>query len=201
MFQQDATVDNESQRMTRRVFLVGAGAVVAGGAAAWWFRAPGPEASTAVHGTAGVVTIVDFDANGVRVGSGQVAKIVKTDGEWYRELGKNSYGIVRQADTEMAYFGVSWREHRRGVYRCVGCTTALFGSATKYDSGTGWPSFWDALAQENIVKATDSSLGMDRTEVRCSRCEGHLGHVFADGPEPTGQRYCMNSASMRFVAA
>ncbi len=199
MFEQDATKDEGSQQTTRRVFTLGAGAVIVAGALAWFLRAPGVEASTEVHGTPGVVTIVDFDARGERAGVEQVAKVVKTDGEWYRSLGKNSYGIVRQADTEMAYTGVSWREHRRGVYRCVGCGTALFTSATKFESGTGWPTFWDVLAEGNIVKAPDTSLGAERTEIKCARCEGHLGHVFSDGPQPTGLRYCMNSAAMNFV--
>ena len=198
MFEADAGRDAGSQRMTRRVFAGGAGAVVVGAAGLWFFRAPGVEASTAVHGTPGGVTIVDFGDDGTRRGAGQVAKVVKTDGEWYRQLGRNSYGIARQADTEMAYTGVSWQEHRRGVYRCLGCGTALFGSWTKFDSGTGWPSFWDVLAPENVVKTDDRGMGMERTEVKCARCEGHLGHVFADGPEPTGLRYCMNASAMRF---
>ena len=99
----------------------------------------------------------------------------------------------------MPYSGVSWKEHSRGLYRCICCDTALFSSQTKFESGTGWPSFWAPLAKENIVERSDASLGIERTEVQCACCEAHLGHVFTDGPEPTGLRYCMNSASMRFI--
>jgi peptide-methionine (R)-S-oxide reductase len=201
MFEQDRDRDQASERTTRRMFLGGAAAVALGALALRLTQAPGIEASTVIHGTPGTVTIVDFSKDGTRLGSAAVAKVVKTDGEWYRQLGRNSYGIARMADTETPYFGVSWKEHRRGLYRCIGCATALFSSATKYDSGTGWPSFWDVLAPENVAKASDRSMGVERTEVRCARCEAHLGHVFPDGPEPTGLRYCMNSASMQFVPA
>jgi peptide-methionine (R)-S-oxide reductase len=154
-----------------------------------------------VHGAAGEVTIVNFRNDGTRLGTQTVPKIVKTDGEWYRQLGANSFNIARQSDTEMPYSGVTWKEHAPGLYRCIGCETALFSSQAKFDSGTGWPSFSAPLAKENIVTKSDASLGMERTEVQCARCESHLGHVFNDGPEPTGLRYCMNSASMHFVRA
>ena len=199
MFETDMNQGDGSRKVTRRVFAAGTAAVVAAFAALRVFKSPGVEASAAVHGTPGEVTIVNFRDDGTNLGAHIVPKIVKTDGAWYQQLGKNSFDIARQADTEMPYSGVSWKEHNRGLYRCVCCDTALFSSQTKFESGTGWPSFWAPLAKENIVERSDASLGIERTEVQCARCEAHLGHVFTDGPEPTGLRYCMNSASMRFI--
>jgi len=205
VFATDPTADTTSSRTTRRVFLAGSTAAAASLAALRYFRAPGTEArleaSTAMHGIPGEVTLVNFSNDGANLGPQTVAKIVKTDGAWYAQLGANSFNIARRADTEMPYSGVSWKEHRRGLYRCLCCETALFSSATKFDSGTGWPSFYAPIAKENIVERPDTSLGVERTEVICARCEAHLGHVFSDGPEPTGLRYCMNSASMHFIPA
>ena len=201
MFETDPARDNNSGKLTRRVFLASAAAGLASFLVLRRFQAPGVEASTAVHGTPGQITIVNFSNDGKNLGSQTVDKIVKSDGQWYRQLGANSFGIARQADTEMPYSGVTWKEHRAGLYRCLCCNTALFNSNTKFESGTGWPSFWAPVAKENIADKSDSSLGMDRTEVQCARCEAHLGHVFPDGPEPTGMRYCMNSASMQFNPA
>jgi peptide-methionine (R)-S-oxide reductase len=199
MFDSDVGRDEKTNKVTRRVFVAGSAAVIASFAALRVFKSPGVEASATVHGTPGEVTIVNFRDDGTSLGAQTVPKIVKTDGAWYRQLGKNSFDIARQADTEMPYSGVSWKEHSRGLYRCVCCDTALFSSQTKFESGTGWPSFWAPLAKENIVQKSDASLGIERTEVQCTRCEAHLGHVFTDGPEPTWLRYCMNSASMRFI--
>lgn len=199
MFDSDIDRTEGPNKITRRVFSASAAAALA---SFIWLKMSGPrgvEASAAIHGTPGEVTIVNFSDDGANLGRQSVAKIVKTDGAWYRQLGTNSFEIARQADTEMPYSGVSWREHGRGLYRCICCDTALFSSQAKFESGTGWPSFWAPLAKENIVEKSDTSLGMERTEVKCARCEGHLGHVFTDGPEPTGLRYCMNSASMRFI--
>ncbi len=201
MFDLEVSRDEQAGRMTRRIFLVGGAAGVASFMVLKLRESPGVEASVAVHGTPGQVRIVDFSSEGIRLGEQTVAKVVKTDGEWRRQLGKNSFQIAREADTEMPYSGVSWNEHQAGIFRCLCCGTALFSSRTKFDSGTGWPSFWVPLAKENVAEVEDSSLGFERTAVRCARCEGHLGHIFNDGPEPTGLRYCMNSASMRFVKA
>jgi peptide-methionine (R)-S-oxide reductase len=199
MFESDVSRDEQAKKMTRRVFLAGTAAVGVSVAVLALRRSPGVEASTAVHGTPGTVTIVNFGPDGANLGKETVPKVVKTDGEWLQQLGKNSFNIAREADTEMPYSGVTWKEHGKGIYRCVCCDTALFSSQTKFESGTGWPSFWAPIAKENILELSDKTLGMERTEVKCVRCEGHLGHVFDDGPQPTGLRYCMNSASMKFV--
>jgi peptide-methionine (R)-S-oxide reductase len=202
MFDSDATQNSQSKKTTRRIFLTSSVTVAAGIAVLSLRHSSVVEASSsAVHGTPGEVTIVNFSDDGKRLGKETVAKVVKTDGEWRQQLGNNSFNIARQADTEMPYSGVSAKEHSHGIYRCICCETALFSSETKFESGTGWPSFWAPLAKENVLEKTDVSLGMSRTEVKCVRCEGHLGHVFDDGPRPTGLRYCMNSASMRFIKA
>jgi peptide-methionine (R)-S-oxide reductase len=201
MFDSDVSRDERSKKMTRRVFVAGGAAVAASYAVLVMRRAPGVEASVAIHGTPGEVTIVNFNNDGKNLGKQKVAKVVKTDGEWLQQLGKNSFEIAREADTEMPYSGVSLNEHSAGVFRCICCDTALFNSQTKFESGTGWPSFWAPIAKDNVAEVKDVSLGMERTEVKCMRCEGHLGHVFDDGPAPTGLRYCMNSASMKFMKA
>jgi peptide-methionine (R)-S-oxide reductase len=126
-------------------------------------------------------------------------KIVKTDEEWRRLLTEEQFRVTRRQGTERAFTGEYWDAKQDGVYQCVCCGQPLFDSRTKFDSGTGWPSFWQPLAEDNIARKADRSWLMSRTEVLCSRCDAHLGHVFPDGPPPTGLRYCMNSAALRLV--
>jgi len=146
-----------------------------------------------------MVTIENFSASGKSEGRTQVARVAKSDAEWRKQLPIDAYEVTRHAATERPFTGKYEKNHQVGIYRCVCCDTAVFDSQTKFQSGTGWPSFWQPISQLNIVETTDNTLGMRRTAVSCSRCDAHLGHVFDDGPKPTGLRYCMNSVAMRFV--
>ena len=133
--------------------------------------------------------------------SEKIEKIVKTDAEWKKQLSPLAYEVLRQKGTERAFTGATWNEHRKGTYVCAACDLPLFSSDTKFESGTGWPSFFQPIAKSHIADQADTSYGMSRDEVLCARCSGHLGHVFDDGPRPTGLRYCMNSVSMKFIPA
>ena len=146
------------------------------------------------------VVIVEFTDAGERIKKASVPKVTKTDAEWQKQLSRSAFQITRHVWTEVAFSGKLWREHEKGLYRCICCGNALFSSDTKFDSGTGWPSFWAPIAPENMRTKNDTSLGMDRTAVSCAECDAHLGHVFDDGPPPTHLRYCMNSESLRFIA-
>ncbi len=146
------------------------------------------------------VSIETFSAAGKSTGVVRVPMVVKTDAEWRRMLSATSYQVTRHDGTERAFSGEYSDYHGDGLYRCICCTTALYDSRTKYDSGTGWPSFWAPISALNIVKLTDLTYGMQRDAISCRRCAAHLGHVFDDGPQPTGLRYCMNSVALHFVA-
>ena len=145
------------------------------------------------------VDIVEFDESGKRTGKVRLRKVQKTLAEWRKVLTTPQFVVTRKAATEIPYSGELLNEHRAGIFRCADCETALFDAKTKFESGTGWPSFWAALADGNVREKEDFSMGMLRREVKCALCDAHLGHVFTDGPDPTGLRYCMNSASLTFV--
>jgi peptide-methionine (R)-S-oxide reductase len=185
--------------MQRRVFLATSIAIIAGLVIWQWQRPAVLNASPAALPEPTDVTIVPFSDDGRRLKQVRIPKVIKTPDQWRQQLGAGVFDITRNADTEIAYTGKYWDLHDKGIYRCICCDNALFDSATKFDSGTGWPSFWTPIAKENVTQIRDTTLGMVRTAVACTECDAHLGHVFDDGPEPTGLRYCMNSASLRFV--
>jgi peptide-methionine (R)-S-oxide reductase len=188
-----------SPNIQRRAFLASAMAAI-GGLAFWQWKRPAIiSAAPGAHAEPKDVTVVLFSDSGQRLKKVQIAKVIKAPDQWRKQLSPNAYDITRNADTELAFSGQYWSLHEKGLYRCICCDNALFDSATKFDSGTGWPSFWQPIAPENVNEIHDTSLGMERIAVACTECDAHLGHVFDDGPEPTHLRYCMNSASLRFV--
>jgi len=159
------------------------------------------EAAVAPAGKPGKVPLVEFSNDGRRLRTVQVDKLVKSDAQWRKQLSPLAFEVTRHAGTERAFTGRLLNEHRKGVFRCICCDTALYDSATKFESGTGWPSFWQPIAKQNVVESSDTMFGMTRTAISCRRCDAHLGHVFDDGPKPTGLRYCMNSVALKFAAA
>jgi peptide-methionine (R)-S-oxide reductase len=160
----------------------------------------GAAASLATAGQSASVSVEKFTPSGASEGKVQMPKVVKTDAEWRQLLSAAAYQVTRHEGTEPAFSGEYASSHGDGLYRCICCDLALFDSRTKFESGTGWPSFWMPIARENVDEGTDDSFGMRREAVSCHLCDAHLGHVFDDGPRPTGLRYCMNSVALKFVS-
>ena len=187
---------------SRRNFLLSAAVLAAGGGLLVNRFA---RAATTTVGQPGSVTLETFDDAGKSLGTATVPKVVKTEAEWKALLAKApqpdlAFQVTRQEGTEQPFTGPNWDNHSAGLYRCICCDNALYTNDTKFDSGTGWPSFWQPIAKTNVVETKDTTFGMLRTKVACAECDAHLGHVFDDGPKPTGLRYCMDGVAMRFIA-
>jgi peptide-methionine (R)-S-oxide reductase len=178
--------------MSRRNWLMSAATLLAGGAL-------GGSAQAAQSPVYAEVPVERFSADGKSEGIVKVAKVVLPDAEWRKKLSKLAYEVARHEGTEEPYTGQYLNNHSPGIYTCICCGTPLFDASTKFESGTGWPSFWRPISKTNVVETVDRSFGMARTAVSCARCDAHLGHVFDDGPPPTGLRYCMNSVALHFL--
>jgi peptide-methionine (R)-S-oxide reductase len=187
------------EQLTRRRALLLTPLAFAGLVILWERKSPDGEDSSGSGGWGDEVTIVEFNDAGKNLGPAKVKKVTHSNAEWHKQLSAEQYYVTRQQGTDVAFSGTYYQMHQNGLFRCICCDNAVFSSDTKFDSGTGWPSFWAPIAEQNVRTRSDFTLLVKRTEVHCTRCDGHLGHLFNDGPEPTNLRYCMNESSLRFI--
>jgi peptide-methionine (R)-S-oxide reductase len=199
----DETLAMDRRRFLRAALSGGALLAVGGSFALPRLLATGAEGGlpALVHSAPGDVLLECYANDGRDLGACQVHRLVLTDAQWRSRLSPLAFEVMRRDGTELAFSGPHERPAQAGLFRCVACATALYDTATEFDSGTGWPSFWQPIAKRNVIETRDSTLGMERIAISCAGCDSHLGHVFDDGPPPTGLRYCMNSVALRFVAA